>query len=422
MYSTLPPFVSGIIANVEYVWGLSWWIIIPFLSFYVFLDAWLEYRRGQFVKSIKWQLLEIKVPKDILKTPKAMEQIFAAAQATYSGIGFWDKYFKGKLQNWMSFELVSIGGSVHFYLRLPAQFRNLMESSIYAQYPEAEIIEQASDYLDNLPKVLPNNVYDIFGSDLVFASDNCYPIRTYISFEENVEERRLDPISSIIEVLSRLKGEQQIWLQFLIRPAESNWKKEGEKVVNKLTGKKEDVKPTFINKFFEFLRDLALAPIQVPAGAAPKSEKSANLMASLTSGQKDVVENIEKKLAKIGFETTIRFIYIDRVDTFSRDNVAAFNGAFRQFNTLNLNSFKPDKETITGISSGLFKKVRLLDRKKTIYKKYRSLSMGGPKHFIILNTEELATIYHFPILGGKVPMIQRLEYKKGEPPQTLPVE
>ncbi len=307
MHSILPPFVSGIIANVEYIWGLTWWIIIPFLSFYVFLDAWLDFRRGQFVKGIKWRLLEIKVPKDILKTPKAMEQVFAAAHAVYSGIEFWDKYFKGKLQNWMSFELVSIGGSVHFYLRLPTQFRNLMESSIYAQYPEAEIIEQASDYLDNLPKVLPNNVYDLFGNDLVFAKDNCYPIRTYISFEENVEERRIDPISPVIEVLSRLKGEQQIWLQILIRPAGDDWQKAGGKVINKLTGKKEETKPTFVNKIFGFLKDLALAPFQVPQGAAPKSEKSANPMAAMTSGQKDVVENIEQKLAKIGFET-LRYV------------------------------------------------------------------------------------------------------------------
>ena len=416
----IPPFVSDIAANIKYIWGLTWWIIIPFLTFFVFLDAWLSFRRGQFAKSIKWQLLEIKVPKDILKTPKAMEQIFAAAHAAYSGIEFWDKYYKGKLQNWMVFELISIGGLVHFYVRTPVGFRNMLESAIYAQYPEAEIVEPTSDYLDDLPKELPNKDLDLFGNDLIFANPDCYPIRTYISFEESVEERRLDPVSSVIEVLSRLKGDQRIFYQILIRPTKDDWKKEGEEVVNKLIGKKKESKPNIFNEFWVFIKNLAMAPARVPTWGAPKTDKAANLMANLTSGQKLVVEGIEEKMSKIGFEATVRFMYIDRADTFGRENIAAFNGAFRQFNTQNLNSFKPDSETATSVNKGLFKKTQTMDRKKTFYHDYRSLKMA--KKVIILNTEELATIYHFPILGGKVPMIQRLEYKKGEPPQALPVE
>ena len=85
-----------------------------------------------------------------------MEQIFAAAHAPYSyGIKPYKKYWKGMEEYWMVFELIGRAGETHFYLRVPSQFRNMMESAIYAAYPEAEITE-AEDYLEELPKILPN--------------------------------------------------------------------------------------------------------------------------------------------------------------------------------------------------------------------------------------------------------------------------
>ena len=142
-------------------------------------------------------------------------------------------------------------------------------------------------------------------------------------------------------------------------------------------------------------------------------------MMFLTPGEKEVVKEIEMKIAKIGFETAIRFIYIDKSAAFSRANAAAVLGAFRQFNSQNLNGFKPRKKTITK-AKGLLKNLRTIWKKKTLYRFYRERFI--PKAVQILNTEELATIYHFPTKMVEAPMVYRIEAKKGEPPAGLPIE
>ncbi len=207
----------GIFQSIGKVFSHIWWIIIPAFLFFIFWDLWLIYLQLRFFKSIKWVTLHIRVPKDILKTPKAMEQIFAAAHAILDPPDFWEKYFKGKYQYWVSFEMVGQEKGVYFYCRTPERYRNLIESAIYAQYPEAEINE-TEDYTQLLPAVLPNKIYDLWGLEFQFLKSDAYPIRTYPYFEEAVEEKRLDPLAAITETMSDLKEGEKIWLQFLIKP------------------------------------------------------------------------------------------------------------------------------------------------------------------------------------------------------------
>ena len=52
---------------------------------------WRGYVEGLYLRSMTWTLLEIKVPKNISRTPKAMEQIFAALHGFQSSPKFVDK-------------------------------------------------------------------------------------------------------------------------------------------------------------------------------------------------------------------------------------------------------------------------------------------------------------------------------------------
>ncbi len=414
---------AGLWANVKNVWADVWWIAVPLIAFFIFWEFWVLYIRFRFIIRIKWILLEIKVPKNVLKTPKAMEQIFAAAHAPYSyGLRFTEKYWEGLVEYWMSFEIVGRAGESHFYLRLPKQFKNLMESAIYAQYPEAEITE-VEDYIKQMPYILPNKTYDLYGYELIFRNNNFFPVRTYPMFEESIEERRVDPVAGLLETMSKLNSDEQIWIQILTRPTGDDWKKEGEAHIAKMTGldsakKKEPWFPGFGLTAREIIR----SPLEHPSLEVEKKKDERGLnfkMLLLTPGQKEMVEGIERKIAKLGFETTIRFIFIDKRDAFRKDNVAAITGFFRQFNTQNLNLFRPDKNTMTGSVHYLFTKLRLHWRKRVIYERYRDLIFSPRK--MIMNIEELATVYHFPIGGVEPVALEKVESRKGGPPARVPI-
>ena len=382
------------------------------------------YIKGAFIRGIKWKLLEVQVPKEVLRTPKAMEQIFAAVHSMLSSITkLRDKYWYGKVQLWTSFEIVGNAGGIRFYVRVPADFQRLIESAVYSQYPNAEITE-AEDYVAMLPSIVPNQVYDVWGVDLFLAKDSGYPIRTYSYFEEKEEERRLDPIAALGEVMSTLKNDESAWIQVLIRPIDDSWKKKGEELINKLIGKKSIPKKTSWEKssdsFWMFIKNLIFAPIQSPNWDAPEEQKpTPSNLSSLTSGQQDVIKAVDGKISKLGFEGAVRFVYIDRRDAFTRANIAAVMGFFKQFNTQNLNAFKPNGDTITSVNKGLFKKWKTADRKRKMFS--AAMLRMIPRQVSVFNTEELATIFHFPgQMVAQAPMVSRIEAKKKEPPSTLP--
>lgn len=410
--------LSGVLQIVFRVMAASWWVVLPLVLLFIFLDFWLMVVRQNYLLKIKWKLLEIRIPREILKTPKAMEQVFAAVHATYSGgIKFWDKWWKGKVEDWMSFELVGNAGKVHFYIRVAEPFRNLLESAIYAQYPDVEIVE-AEDYDGLLPSILPNKVYDIWGTNFILARDDGYPIRLYPYFEEKEEEKRLDPIAAITEIISKLKEDEMIWLQFLVRPTGGKWKEEGEKLTAKLIGRKAAKERTLTEELVEFLINLIKAPVSYPVWSEESKESSAGDMGPLTPGEKDVVKAVEEKISKLGFEAALRFVYIDKADAFTRSNVSAVTGALRQFNTQNLNAFKPDG-SVTTKADFPFKARKLFYRKRRIFDSYKLRLF--PKKFSIFNTEELATVYHFPTTFVEAPTLHRLESRRGEPPAELPI-
>lgn len=415
--------LNGIFLSIIRVFSWVWWIVIPLGLIFIVWDYWNFYVHFKFLKSVKYKLLEIRIPKELIKTPKSMENIFATFHATKMSVDeLKKKYIKGEMQLWLSLEIVGTGGGIAFYIRTPEQFRNLVEAQIYAQYPDAEIIE-ADDYINLAPKDLPNKYFDIWTTEYGLAKDPAYPIKTYAYFEEVKEEKRLDPIASLVETMSKLKSDEKIWMQILIKYTGDDWKKESDKVVAKLAGKKSPKKEMgFFDSIVEFTRNLIKAPVVYPVWSGENGEKEglASQMSFLTPGEKDIIKAVEEKSSKLGFETVIRFVYIDKRDAFSRLNVSSIMGAMNQFNTQNMNAFKPFKATSTSAKQP-FKNQKEFLKKRLLYTNYR-LRMFNPHIKAILNTEELATIYHFPIVGVEAPFLRRIEAKKGEPPVNLPIE
>ena len=418
---------------------LSGWagLIVFLLALYVLVtlgrNFWLIRIRKKFIDKMEWVTLEVKIPKENLKSPKAMEQVFASIYSTYSfGFKWIDKWWVGKVEEWMSFEIVGISSGMHFFVHVLKNRRNLIESALFSQYPEVEIHE-AEDYTFRFGEDLPNDTYDLFGTDFMLARENYYPIKTYPFFEENIEERRLDPIATISEVASGLKADEMVWLQILIRPTGSAWKDESEELINKIMGRSKKTPKGFTDVIVEFLTNFIFAPMQYPTlgKCGPGEEKPAGIKMMPTPGEQEILKSVENKTSKPGFETILRFIYLDKKDSFTADNVSAVMGAMNQFRTQHLNSFRPNMGTLTiPRAVGLFfRKRRLLKRKKKLFKAYlnRDVQMSPKPPFTlnlkasILCIEELATIYHPPITAVGAPSLRPLEAKKGSPPPNLPI-
>jgi hypothetical protein len=422
---TISGSAAGILGSIWAVWESVWWIATPLIAIIIFWEAWLLHLHHKWVHGIHWTLLEIKVPKNILKTPKAMEQIFAAAHAPYSyGYKWYQKYLQGMDEYWMSFELIGRAGETHFYLRVPNQYRNMMESAIYGQYPDAEITE-ANDYLDEMPKIIPNRNFDLSGFEEEQRHPSYIPIRTYPMFEEAVEEHRIDPIGGLMEVMSKLKEGEQIWYQILVRPTGENTFKAGIKRLNEMYGIEEKKKGGLFSNFdLGFtMEDAIRAPFVHPGERAAKKEEANKFPRLLLSpNDKELSEAIQEKIAKLSFDATVRFMVITQRDVAPPDSgyVMSLHGFMRQFNTQNLNQLKPNSATTTAgyAVKGLFKKQRLGLRKRLLYEHYKNL-LHGPT--AVLSIEELATIFHFPLGVVSTTELEKIGSRKGSPPASLPV-
>ncbi len=412
-------YSNQILTGIFSVLSATWFIWLPVALFFILREEWLKFKRLKFVSGLKWILLEVKVPREVAKSPKAMESILAGIHGTSKNPDLIEKYFKGVVSPWFSFEIVGDETGVHFYVWTQEFFKRMIESQIYAQYPTTEI-SLVEDYTKNLPPVLPDKDWNLWGTEFILTKPDAYPIRTYEDFTlEKVslkeEESKIDPLSALVEFLGTLTGGEKIWMQFVIKPADDAWKVEGEKLVGKLSGKESKTHIPAIFKVVHNINNLI--------GLGGEGERKESKSPNLTSGEKVIIEAIEENISKIGFETGIRWVYLARRDKFNSLAVPAIIGIFKQFASPTLNGFKPNKMATT--SAGYFNKEKIeLQKKSRIFNAYRLRSFFSPpytsKHFV-LNSTELATIYHFPGTVVGSPGMTRIEAKKGAPPSNLPI-
>lgn len=407
-----------------------WWIIAPVALFLFLNKYWLAYMTKKYLMGLKWIILEVRFPREVAKTPKAMEQFFAGLHAALKKLKKKDRYLKGELPPWFSIEILGHGGEIHFFIRTEEKYRNLVESHLYAQYPQTEISE-VDDYVSSIPAGTPTNDFDAWGTELILEKEDAYPIRTYpIFFEDKEAEERTDPLAGLFEFLSSLNPKESIGIHVLISPTDDNWKKAGEKLVGKLIGRevKADKKKglmiveegkgwisafgTGIAEFFGF-----------GVSASTEAKKVDSMTPYLSPGQKEIVASIEKNIAKIGFKTMIRFLYWAPKDIFSKEQPTVAAGFFRQFNTQNLNGFTTNKKSTPGRGK-IFKRKREPGQRRFFVGIFKKRFFPGHKiktRGFIFNIEELATIFHVPGTFVEAEKLSKVGAKKGSPPGELPI-
>lgn len=409
--------------------ALSWYPIwLPLLLGKIFIEIWLKYIRLDFLRRNPGVLLEIRIPSEIEKTPKSMELLFTALWETGS-VEYNETYWEGKVRPWWSFEFVSFGGEVHFYVWTLPKYRNVLEAQIYAQYPTVELIE-VPDYTKKKVFRPPHNF--MWGTYFVLQKPDPYPIMTYVDYgldKETEEEFKVDPLSTLLEYIGSMKKCEEVWIQILCqayRPfrliegklfKDTDWVKEAQEEVNKIMKRDPQTKST--RQFTE-----AGYPI-VP---------------TLTEWEKKQVEAIERSINKRAFRCAIRLCYHAEGECFNyrSASVSGLLGTFRKpFNSNLLNGFKlgwytdisdPTKDFffLFGLRDWMLSKWQpfyakyMLDafrRRSFFYAPYRNWKSRP----LILTAEELATMYHFPGRIVTTPTLERIPSKKVEPPANLPV-
>lgn len=333
--------------------------------------------------SKEYTTLKIMVPRQNEKTPIAAEQMFASLHGIYKeGSRFQDK---------LSFEIIAKEKFIQFYVHVPESLADFTEGQIYAQYPDVEIIKVA-DYTEDGYEDLK-----IAGGELILNKNEVYPIKTFISFE-------VDPLSAITSVLGKVEGQEQIWIQFIIKPVSDLWQNKGIRLVSAVRsgqGSGISILGGLIRGFFRILFDI----IGTATGQTTSGETTGtSAQIQLSGPQETALKEVEKKITKLGFEAKIRIVSLAKDNYVAKSKYNAVCGVFKQFNTLHANGFRP---------SPVVSDMSIVD----LYKK-RNFTQNG----FILNIEELASLFHLPTTTVETPHIVWAGSKKGEPPTNLPLE
>lgn len=427
----------GALSPIAIMWRLfidGGWIPILAVLLWGSWKSWVFWRQMKYGATRRFVFLAIDIPKaaegEPGQSPRAIENFFAHLDGAHVTDTLWEKYWEGKTQDWFSLEIVSIEGYIQFLVRTRDKFRDLIEAAIYAQYPDAEITEVA-DYTDAAPKKFPDPEWEMFGSEWIAVKPEAYPLRTYPQFEHSLTQELKDPMAALLENMSRIGKGEQIWFQIVITPiSQKEWRSAGEKLVKKLIGAKVEEKKTLLGKAVDLPAKI-ISPVfeQILAPAAPSVKRPAaeappSLMLYLSPGERTVVEAVQNKIAKIGFKTKIRGIYLAKKEIFKKTRgFHPLVGAIKQFNTLDCQSLKPELKKVGTRAHYIFIQRRKRWKQNKLMRAYgaRSNWRGMGKGFV-LNIEELATFWHFPASWIKAPLVKTVESKRGVPPVNLPTE
>ncbi|MCF7795741.1 hypothetical protein K9M42_01485 [Patescibacteria group bacterium] len=414
-----------------YTFSRGLWIYVAILIMKAIFDIRLNNARGKWYGGMKRVCLAIDMPKDNEQTPKATEAMFTHLTAIYAGYTTAEKFIEGRIPIMMAFEIVSLEGYIQFMINCPERNRDFIEATVFAQYPEAEITE-IPDYVNNFPSEFPCE-YEMYGTEFGYKNEPYYPIKTYQDFfdKDAMEELRFkDPMAAILESMSVMsKGEYQ-GLQIVLRNPGGGFEKkvisEGRDEINRLMGVKtisKDKKNPILIFFKDFFSTLFTSKLST-WGDQPAPEKN-DLMAwesKLSISDKNKVQAIEKKLSKPMFQVKIRFFYMAKKEVMNKSKgISTFFGSTFQFVNTDGNALKSNGEVTTLDPEYFLKNSRRNYRKNQFMGawKKRHLGLGGPP--IIMNVEELATLFHFPSSQVKTPNLSKIDSKKIEPPTDLPV-
>ncbi|OGL30791.1 hypothetical protein A3F37_04215 [Candidatus Saccharibacteria bacterium RIFCSPHIGHO2_12_FULL_41_12] len=290
-------------------------------------------------------------------------------------------------QRHISFEIVGAKGFINFYVAVPISLLEVVRQAVISAYPAAQLEEVAEHNIFSPVGKISGTV----GGELTLKEQFVYPIATY-------REIKRDPMYSILNALSSLEKEDGVGIQFMVRPASDGWRKTasdfaGKKRKGQKGHKGGGLALWWVRQVFEAL------------WRPPEDQGEGGDKHSLSSHEDSVVSSIEDKTKHPGFETSIRVISSSNIAQKSQTVLNNVVSSFALFDAPGKNGFK-------------YTPAQDIERFATAYI-MRFFPTGLSKN--ILNSVELATLFHFP-QQEDIPTSQlsRQDSKQVDGPRNVP--
>lgn len=320
------------------------------------------------------EFFKILVPPDNEIAINAAEQMFT------SFYGLRKSGFKNSLkeQDHISFEIIATEESIDFYVVTPKHLSSLVEKQINATYPEAEFIKVEAPDLGSEKGITKF-------TSLVLKKADYIPITTY-------ENLKVDTMNAITSSMSKLHKNEALAMQVIIRPATDTWQSNGKDYVKEQNAK------------------------------ATKTDKDGKPIGSRGAFDEEINTAVKNKISKVGYETSIRIVSVSDDEASATANLSNLERSIGQLNSQNLNKFskgtnKYNKYFITGF---IYRMFPVMKEYKWPFAIPHLLEKTFIKDYSILNTEELATLWHLPNKDVKTPKINWLRSKGSAAPIDLP--
>jgi hypothetical protein len=320
-------------------------------------------------------------------TRDVTEETISKAQVLYNIIASTvTKGFKSKFygQRHLAFEIVAARGVVNYYAAVPVALVSVVEQAITSAYPTARLEEvEEHNIFSNVGRISGT-----IGGELVLKKDYVNPIATF-------QETKRDSMQSILNSLASLTKDDGAGIQILIRPAHEGWTKNALAAAGKIKkdkGKKGGSKLNLIG--------IGEALWKPPEVKEVKSEDK-----QLSTLEQAKVDAIEEKTRHPGYEVLIRLVASSNTSARSQAILSNMVAAFSLFDAQGRNGFKftPAKVIESFVTAFIF----------------RFFPPEINKN--ILNSVELATIFHFPDQKNTpTSQLQRQSSKQVDGPTNLP--
>lgn len=321
---------------------------------------------------------------DFKELNSVAEQFFASLASLYNRTPF-------ARQPVLGFEIVALEGSIRFYITCPRSHQGFLEKQLHAHYPASQVELVPS------PNIFTQEHGEVAAATLKLTRHYIWPLKTY----RKLESETLNPLTN---ALSKLGEQGTGAIQILIQPISERWRyKVDHAARNVKLGRHAHVNP--IQYIFDAILEGLTGSIQRQGSAQPaQTDPAMQASYRMTPIQEETLKLFQEKGSKVAFRTAARVVVAGSDLAGARTNLKSVLGAFAQFSTPEGNSLK----------------VVEADRYK-ITTDFVFRTLQGAKK-MILNTEELASLYHFPNRYVETPNIRWLFARKLPPPVGLPTQ